>query len=67
MSENRVKLLAGHVEIRLSFDDHIKQLCRKSSQKMYALPLATKLMDITKGRLLINSFITSQFSYCILI
>jgi len=64
---DRVKLLGVHIEGRLNFDFHVSQLCKKASQKLHALARICKYMDTNKRRILMKSFITSQFSYCPLI
>ena len=66
-SESRVKLLGIHMDNRLSFDYHVKQLCKKTSKKLYALHIIFKDVETSKRRVLVNVFITSQFSYCSLI
>ena len=64
---DRVKLLGIHIEGRLNFDYHVSQLCKKASQKLHALARICRYMDTNKRRILLKSFITSQFSYCPLI
>ena len=66
-SESRIKLLGIHMDNRLSFDYHVKQLCKKTSKKLYALHIIFKDVETSKRRVLVNVFITSQFSYCSLI
>ena len=66
-SESRVKLLGIHIDNRLNFDYHVSQLCKKASKKLHALAAIFKYVETSKRRVLVNSFITSQFSYCPLI
>ena len=66
-SESRVKLLGIHIDNRLNFDYHVSQLCKKASKKLNALAGIFKYVETSKRRVLVNSFITSQFSYCPLI
>ena len=66
-SESRVKLLGIHIDNRLNFDYHVSQLCKKASKKLHALARIFKYVETSKRRVLVNSFITSQFSYCPLI
>ena len=63
-SESRVKLLGIHLDNRLNFDYHVSQLCKKASKKLHALAGIFKYVETSKRRVLVNSFITSQFSYC---
>ena len=65
--ESRVKLLDIHVDNRLNFEYHVSQLCKKSIKKLHVLPRIFKYVETSKRRVLVNSFITSQFSYCPLI
>ena len=66
-SESRVKSLGIHIDDRLNFDYHISQLSKKASKKLHALGRIFKYVETSKRRFLVNSFITSQFSYCPLI
>ena len=66
-SESRVKLLGIHIDNRLNFDYHVSQLCMKASKKLHVLARIFKYVETSKRRVLINSFITSQFSYSPLI
>ena len=51
----------------LSSDKHIKSLCRKAGQKLNALARIRNYLAHDQKRLLLNSIIKSQFSYCPLI
>ena len=51
----------------LSFDNHIKSLCRKAGQKLNALARISNYVTHDQKRLFLNSVIKSQFSYCPLI
>ena len=66
-SESWVKLLDIHIENRLNFDYHLSQVCKKASKKLHASARIFKYVETSKRRVLINFFITSQFSYCPLI
>ena len=56
-NEKRVKLLGVNLEGRINFDHyvntHLKTLSRVCNH-----------MDRKRGRILLNAFITSHFSYC---
>ena len=58
------KLLGVKLDHKLSFHDHISELCKKSSRKIYALSRATSYMNISKRNILLNAFFKSQFTYC---
>ena len=66
-SESRVKLLGIHKDNRLNFDYHVSQLCKKASKKLHALARTFKYVETSRRKVLVNSFVTSQFSYCPLI
>ena len=61
------KLLGVKFDHKLSFDDHISELCKKASRKIHALSRVASYMNISKRRILMNAFFKSQFSYCPLV
>ena len=61
------KLLGVKFDHKLSLDDHISELCKKASRKIHALSRVASYMNISKGRILMNAFFKSQFSYCPLV
>ena len=58
------KLLGVKVDHELIFNEHVSSLCKKASQKLNALSRITSCMTFDQRRLILNSFITSYFSYC---
>ena len=54
-------------EGRLNFDYHLKTLFKKANKKYKALARVCNYMDTKKRHVLMNAFITSQFSYCPLV
>ena len=64
---NSVKLLGITVDKKLNFSEHISKLCKKVSSKLHALARISNLMNQSKLRLIMKSFIESQFSYCPLV
>ena len=50
----------------VKFDSNLF-FCKKASQKLHALARISHYMDLNKHRNLMKAFITSQFSYCLLI
>ena len=67
ISEKKVKPLGIYIDNRLNFDYHVRQLCKKTGKKLYALTRVFKYMNIPQRKLIANAFIMSQFSYCPLI
>ena len=61
------KVLGVKFDHKLSFDDHISELCKKASRKIYALSRVASYINISKRRILRNAFFKSQFSYCPLV
>ena len=49
---------------KLSFDEHITVLCRRTSQKLHVLSRVASHMSCNKKIILLKTFITSQFNYC---
>ena len=65
--QKSVKLLGIKIDNQLKFNEHISSICKKVSLKLHALARVSGFMDQDKLRLLMKSFIESQFSYCSLI
>jgi hypothetical protein len=61
------KLLGMTVDKNLNFNLHLKTLCKKVNQKVSALARITRILPFQKRRLILKTFIESQFSYCPLI
>ena len=62
-----VKLLGITLDNKLNFKEHISKLCKKVSAKLHALARISNFMSQDKLRVLMKSFVESQFSYCPLI
>ena len=58
------KLLGVKFDKKLTFDDHISDICKKAGRKISALVRVTPYMEIAKKRILMKAFFTSQFNYC---
>ena len=67
LNEERVKLLGVNLEGRLNSDFHVNTLLQNASKKYHALARVCNYMNKKKRRILMNAFITSQFSYCPLV
>ena len=55
------------INTKLSFENYVFSLCKKASQKLYALARVVNFMDLGKRKSLMKAFITPQFNYCPLI
>ena len=60
------KLLGVTVDANLNFNYHLENILKKASKKVHVLAIITPYMSIPKRKLLMNSFLTSQFNYCLL-
>ena len=61
------KLLGVIIDKNLNFNSHLSKLCKKVGQKVTALARVVKLLPFDKKRILLKSFIESQFSHCPLV
>ena len=59
-----VKILGVNFDNKLSFNLHVDKLCKKAGQKLHALARLSHFMSVDHRKLIMNAFITSQFSYC---
>ena len=55
------------IDSNLTFENQIRNICKKASQKLNALAKIAPYMNIQKRRTIMKSFVTSRFSYCPLI
>jgi hypothetical protein len=61
------KLLGVTIDKELKFHLHVKNICKKASAKVTALARLIKIVPLSRKRILFNSFVKSQFSYCPLV
>ena len=61
------KLLGLTLDKNLNFNLHLKTLCKKVNQKVSALARVVRILPFQKRRLIMKTFIESQFSYCPLV
>ena len=61
------KLLGIKIDSKLTFDEHVSNLCFKASQKLHALARIRSYMSIKQSKILMKTFILSHFGYCPLI
>ena len=61
------KILGIKVDSNLNFNEHLRGIIKIASRKVNALSRIIPFMNIPKRRILMNSFFTSQFSYCPLV
>ena len=62
-SSSREKLLAITIDSDLKFDKKMSDLCDKGSRKINALCRVTGYMSLEKSKIVMKTFVKSQFSY----
>ena len=62
-SENSMRLLGLEIDNKLNFDKHITQLCKKSTCQLNALCRLKSFLNINQRKILMNSFIYSNYNY----
>ena len=60
-------LLGIIIDEKLTFNEHIKKLCKRTGQKINVLARLANFMTYEQKKILFNSFVKSQFNYCPLI
>lgn len=66
-NSHKQKLLGVTIDSELKFDSHVQNICTKVSQKLSALYRIATYMSLNKRRIVLKSFITSNFNYCPLV
>ena len=62
--ENAIKLLGLIIDSGLTFNNHVKAICKKASQKLTAIIRMSNILSEYKRKLLIKTFFELQFNYC---
>ena len=52
------------IDRQLNFDKYLISLCKKAGKKLSTLPRLAKFLSLEQRKLLIKSFIESQFGFC---
>ena len=63
-NENSVTLLGIEIDNKLNFNKHVTNLVKKGNQKLHALARISKFLSEDKLKLIMRTFIESQFNYC---
>ena len=61
------KILGVAIDCNLKFEEHVESTLASAGKKLTALARMSHILKFSKMRLLIKSFVDSQFSYCPLI
>ena len=62
ISETTVKLLGITIDNKLSFQEHVRKMCRKVSQKIHALGRISKYVNRDKLKIIMKTFIENEFN-----
>ena len=63
-STNSIDLLGIKIDSKLNFSEHVSILCKKGNQKLHALARIAKYLTEHKLKIIMKTFIQSQFNYC---
>ena len=66
-ASKEVKLLGVTIDKDINFKSHIRALCAKANNKIFALRRIRNHLPLNKAKIIFNSYILSNFSYCPLI
>ena len=66
-SESCVKVLGVMIDERLNFSEHVSSLCNKTARQLNALACISKYIDVPSRKMIYNSFIVSNITYCALV
>ena len=59
-----VELLGVKIDKNLNLNEHVSNLCKKGNQKLHALARISKYLSKDKLKIIMKTFIQSQFNYC---
>ena len=65
--DNCVKFLGVYIDKKLDFDKHVSKLIKRANSKLTVIKRSFKYLTQTKRKMLLNSFVQSQFSYAPLV
>lgn len=66
-SEPHVKVLGIIIDRNLNFSEQVSASCKKAARQLNALARISNFLDIDTRKIIFNSFIRSNFSYCPLV
>ena len=65
--EKEQVLLDIMIDSNLTFENHINDICKKASQKLNTLAKVAPYINMQKRRIIMKSFVTFHFGYCLLV
>ena len=66
-ASSQEELLGVLIDSNITFKNHILRLCANANRKLHALTRIAGFMNLQKRRILMKTFIASQFNYCPLV
>ena len=63
----KVKLLEIEIDEKLNFNNHINNICKSTSNQLSALIGLKHLLGFMERKVLVNTFVMSNFNYCSLV
>ena len=63
-SKTSVKLSGVTIDNKLNFNERVDNICKKANNKLHALARIAKYLSPDKLRILMKTFVESQFNYC---
>ena len=66
-SEETVKLLGVTLDNKLNFDTHISNFCKKAAKQLNVLKRLRSFIGFEQKKVLVQSFVYSNFNYCPLV
>ena len=66
-TKNTVKLIGITIDHKLNFEENISELCKRASVQLNAISRLRRFIGKEQTEALTNSFIFSNFNYCILV
>ena len=67
ISEPCVKALGVNIDNRLTFTEHVSSCCTKATRQLNAFSRISKNLDLKCRKLIFQSFVLSNFTYCPLV
>jgi hypothetical protein len=65
--QKSVDLLGLKIDNKLKFDEHISKSVKKANSKLFVIKRGLGMLNFEKRKILLNSFVQSQFSYAPLV
>ena len=67
ISNESVKPSGINIDKKLSFDEHVSSPCKKPSNQLNAISRLHRYLGFKEKEVLVNSFVYTNFNYCLLI